>query len=567
MVTVATNAPLGLFSASGSGMRDGAILNAVTFQGGGFNIQTGDSPTYMALFGTGISLSTAPTVTVNGVSAQVLFYGAAPCCEGVEQINVLLPTTLAGAGRVPVALTSSGQMSNMVEVVVLPPGGNGNGTRSRELSTIAYVPGGSLVLVADENDDVVRIVDVSAQKVTQVITLPEGANPRGIAVNSSGTEAVVAETGLGSVAVLDLTKDTVTTAIATGLAPVSVAIAGTQAVVSNQDADTLSVIDLTSNAVQKTINVGHGPTSVAVDTTVKQAYVVNEADGTLSVIDLAGLTMTKSLPLGEATRGENIAVIPGAGVAFVAVPAAGPNGEVLVVNLSSGAVTSFSANPDGSGGSTSLVYFNSKLYLSNQGGGSISIVPVSATTGAPTAAATTVKVDLGPRALAIDTKDNLLVVTNEGAGTLVLVNLANNQIAGRISGVDTGLDGDDDKDDHSDRGNAANRPMVKSLSPQSAKLGSTFTLTIGGKNFNGATRVVFELSAQDDDGPGKLNAAQPDTTITSTNLAVSTDGTQLTAMVTIAASAAPGTRNVRVVTPNGESRPDNPEHTVFTVTQ
>ena len=175
MVTVATNAAPGLFSASGSGMRDGAILNAVTFQGGGFNTQTGNNPTYMALFGTGISLSTAPTVTVNGVSAQVLFYGAAPCCEGVEQVNLLLPGTLAGAGRVSVALTSNGQVSNTVELVVLPPGGNGNGTRSRELSTIAYVPGGSLVLVTDENDDVVRVVDVSAQKVTQVITLPEGA--------------------------------------------------------------------------------------------------------------------------------------------------------------------------------------------------------------------------------------------------------------------------------------------------------------------------------------------------------------------------------------------------------
>jgi hypothetical protein len=171
---------------------------------------------------------------------------------------------------------------------------------------------------------------------------------------------------------------------------------------------------------------------------------------------------------------------------------------------------------------------------------------------------------LGPRSLAIDAKDNLLVVTNEGAGTLVLVSLATNQVAGRINGVETGLDGDDDKDDHTDRGHAANLPKVKTVSPNSAKAGSTFALTITGKNLGGATSVVFAVG--DDDGPGKLGAAQADTAITSTNLAVSADGTQLTATVTIAASAAPGARDVRIVTPNGASVADDGAHIAFAVT-
>ncbi len=561
-VTIASNAPPGLFSLSGSGMRNGAIVNAVNFSLSDFSPESNGGPTYLALFGTDISLTAAPTVTVGGVSAQVLFYGAAPCCLGLEQVNIILPASTAGSGRVSVALTSNGQVSNTVQVVVLPQQGQGafpndgeNQTRSRELATLAYVPGTSLVLSTDENDDVVRVVDLVAKTVTQVIALPEGSGPAAIAVNAAGTVAVVAESDLGKVAILDLTKNpiVVVTEVVTDLSPVSVAISGTQAVVVNQDADNISVIDLNSHAVLKTIAVGHGPAVVAADTNSK-AYVVNEADGTLSIVDLGALAVTKTLPLGAATRGEGIAIIPGAGIAFVTVPAAGPDGLVLVVNLTSGAITSFNANPDRSGGSTAVAYNASKLYLANQTGASVSIVPVNPATGAMTGAAVTVKVDLGARALAIDTKDNLLVVSNEGSGTLVLVNLSTNQVTAHIDAVQTSsATGDTGADDHSDRTAAKNVPIVSQISPSSAKAGSSFALTITGKNLTGASSVNFLLFDKNGNGHGKLTLPQPDTAIATTNIKVSTDGTQLTASVSIAASAQPGVRGVRVTTPNGES--------------
>jgi hypothetical protein len=84
--------------------------------------------------------------------------------------------------------------------VLLPPAGQGefpndqaNTTRSREIASVAWVPGTSLVLVADQNDDVVRVVEVKAKQVTQVIALSQGANPVGIAVTANGATAVVAE--------------------------------------------------------------------------------------------------------------------------------------------------------------------------------------------------------------------------------------------------------------------------------------------------------------------------------------------------------------------------------------
>ena len=580
-VTVSNTAPPGLFALNGVGTRDGAILNAVNFLLGAFSVQVSNSPTYLALFGTGISASPQPTVTIGGVAAQVQFAGAAPCCAGLEQVNVVIPPSVAGSGRVPVVLTSNGQVSNTVQVVLLPPassqefpGDQANQTRSRELAGLAYVPATSLVLSTDENDDVVRVIDVSARKVAHVITLPEGAAPTGVAVNAAGTLAVVGETGRGKAAILDLVKFAVVTEVATGSGAAGVAIAGTQAVVVNQDADSVSIVDLTSNAVQKTVSVGRGPAGVAADATAHKAYVVNEDDGTISVIDLTGLSVTATWTLGSSVRAESIALVPAAGVAVVTVPGAGPNGQVLLVNLTSGAVAStVSANPDRSGGSSDVVVRNSTVYFANQTGGSVSVLPISS--GGAAGAVTTIKVDLGPRALTIDAKDNLLVVSNEGTGTLVLIDLGTNKVVGRIAAVETGMQGDDDQDDHSDRNGAANVPGIASLAPASAKAGTTLSLTITGSNFTGATAVIFvnpsmlpgnghgngggdggDSNSQGDgsgNNPGKgAPFNNSDSAFTVTNFKVVSD-TQITATVAIAASAQTGPRLVRVMTPNGES--------------
>jgi hypothetical protein len=99
-------------------------------------------------------------------------------------------------------------------------------------------------------------------------------------------------------------------------------------------------------------------------------------------------------------------------------------------------------------------------------------------------------VDLGARALAIDTKDNLFVVSNEGTGTLVLVSLASNSVVSRIHAI-RHSEGDDDHDDHSDRDTAVNAPSIRTLSPVNANVGISVTLTITGANLTGTTGVEF----------------------------------------------------------------------------
>jgi uncharacterized protein (TIGR03437 family) len=553
-LTVSPSAPAGLFSLLGTGTRDGAILNAVTFLLGDFSTHTANSPTFLALFATGLNLSVTPVVTIGGVPVQVAFFGAAPCCDGLDQVNVMLPDSLAGAGRVPVVLSQNGVASNTVQVVLLPPTGQGefdndkeNTTRSREIATVASVPGTSLVLVADQNDDVVRVVDVKAKQVTHVIALPQGADPVGIAVTANGTTAVVAESGTGKIAILNLTTFMVTTDVATGPGATRVAINGSQAVVVNPDNDTVSIVSLSNNTVQKTLNVGRAPEGVGVDAAANRAYVANENDGTVSVIDLAGLTVASTVQLGASLRPESIA-LNGSGFAFLTVPAAGPNGEVVVLNLATNAQTTIDANPDRSGGSSDVLSFNGKLYLANQTGGSVSVIPF---TGGIAGTPTTIKVDLGARALAVDAKDNLLVVSNEGSGTLVLVDLATNVVVGRIDAVRASPS---DSDDHGDHDGASNLPTVQSVAPASSKSNATVTLTITGTNLGGATGVVFTLSrGNGDQGDNGNDKNKTDDAFTVSNIAVNAAATQLTATVKIATGAQTGPHIVRVITPNGES--------------
>src|SRR5260370_11582530 len=120
-VVIDANAPPGVFALNGNGTGDGAFINALTALLGPFTPGSNNSTTYLELFATGLNLAFAPTVTIGGVPAQVLFYGASPCCTGLQQINIEVPASLAGAGRVPVVVTDNRQASNTVQVVLLPP--------------------------------------------------------------------------------------------------------------------------------------------------------------------------------------------------------------------------------------------------------------------------------------------------------------------------------------------------------------------------------------------------------------------------------------------------------------
>ena len=144
MVTLA--AP-GLFSSDGTGQGPGAILNGVTFTPGPFFVTTPensgtDKRTRLAMYGTGIRYAGNPkmdptmTNVATNVAVQILdnagviwpltveYAGAAPVYAGLDQINVVLPQGLDGAGIVGLTVSVAGNASNVVTIVIaslVPP--------------------------------------------------------------------------------------------------------------------------------------------------------------------------------------------------------------------------------------------------------------------------------------------------------------------------------------------------------------------------------------------------------------------------------------------------------------
>ena len=76
---------------------------------------------FLVLFGSGIRNRTSLSkviVTVGGEYTEVSFAGPQPDFAGLDQINALLPKSLAGRGEVDVLLTVQAQMANVVRVNV-----------------------------------------------------------------------------------------------------------------------------------------------------------------------------------------------------------------------------------------------------------------------------------------------------------------------------------------------------------------------------------------------------------------------------------------------------------------
>ncbi|MDR3699014.1 MAG: hypothetical protein P4L56_05220 [Candidatus Sulfopaludibacter sp.] len=76
--------------------------------------------TYLVLYGTGIAAAgtALTTATINGVAATVVYAGPAGAGSGLDQVNILVPAKLAGAGNANVQLIAEGHAANPVEIIL-----------------------------------------------------------------------------------------------------------------------------------------------------------------------------------------------------------------------------------------------------------------------------------------------------------------------------------------------------------------------------------------------------------------------------------------------------------------
>jgi uncharacterized protein (TIGR03437 family) len=137
MITIASVAP-GLFSATADG-KGWAAAYAVRVRNGAqteepvvrwdamqnrfvavpLDVSNANESVYLVLFGTGWrnrSSRAAVSVRIGNVAYPVEFAGAQPEFAGLDQINVLMPSTLAGRGEVELLVTADGRETNAVRV-------------------------------------------------------------------------------------------------------------------------------------------------------------------------------------------------------------------------------------------------------------------------------------------------------------------------------------------------------------------------------------------------------------------------------------------------------------------
>jgi uncharacterized protein (TIGR03437 family) len=123
----------GLFAQNATGTGPGAILNAVTFTGPPFLVETLQNPgtdkrTRLSVFGTGLRYAGNPSQNPDqtnvaiqvqaedssGNSYDVEYAGSAPGFFGLDQINLVLPAEADGVGVISLSIAAGGILSNTV---------------------------------------------------------------------------------------------------------------------------------------------------------------------------------------------------------------------------------------------------------------------------------------------------------------------------------------------------------------------------------------------------------------------------------------------------------------------
>ncbi len=159
--------------------------------------------------------------------------------------------------------------------------------------------------VVNTTGNTVSVIDTATNTVTTTVAV--GVNPGSIAVHPAGTFVYVLNHGSEGVSVIDTATNTVTATVAVGVQPMGIAIhpAGTFVYVANFQSDTVSVIATATNSVTATMRVGTtslGPTQMVVHPHGTFVYVINHDfqnlfDDTLVVIDTTTNTVTATVQL------------------------------------------------------------------------------------------------------------------------------------------------------------------------------------------------------------------------------------------------------------------------------
>lgn len=286
------------------------------------------------------------------------------------------------------------------------------------LAVSALAWGAPKAYVGNFKDDTVSVIDTASASV--VATVAVGAGPHGMGISPDGRKVYVSGDGASTVTVIDTATDRAAAQIEVGRSPHGVAMQpdGRFLLVGVYGDDRVVWIDTASNAVAGSVAVPK-PHTIAVHPDGRTAYVASQEPGrfALVVIDVAARAVLRALPLDKPPRdlefgfdGSRLYVTQ-AGVNAVQV--LDPATDRVVASVATGVSPHLASVWRGAPAGLALVQGPGELLM------------FDAATNAPGAS---VAVGRQPHWMAPFGRGGSVAVTNEGADSVSLVDLASRSV-------------------------------------------------------------------------------------------------------------------------------------------
>jgi len=139
----------------------------------------------------------------------------------------------------------------------------------RQSSPIVLSDNGAFLVNVNADANTITVFDATGAVPVKISEIPVGSEPSSVAIRPDNVTAYVANAGQGTVSVVNLPSQTVTSTISVGAEPVAVALSpnGTRLYVANSASNSLTVINTATNAVVATVDLsafGTAPRALAI---------------------------------------------------------------------------------------------------------------------------------------------------------------------------------------------------------------------------------------------------------------------------------------------------------------
>ncbi|MGH9670758.1 MAG: YncE family protein [Terriglobales bacterium] len=284
-------------------------------------------------------------------------------------------------------------------------------------------PGGGRIFVANKDDDsVTTYLTFLASALPTTISLPVGSVPV-FAHTTQASRMYIANSGTGTVGVIDVNTNVLTDLVGVGSNPVSLAEmpGGSKLYCVNQGSNDVTVISTVDKLVVATIPVGNLPSFAVSNDTGAFIFVANQGDGTVSVIDTATDLVTATLTVASPTGAPNFLFFDnslkrvyvtnsGDGTVSIIRTDVSPPPVVLGTPVTVGTTPlSVTALADGS-----------RAYVANSGSNTVSVINTSNNT-----VSKTIAVGTNPVSIASSSDSTKVYVANRGSNNISVIRTSN----------------------------------------------------------------------------------------------------------------------------------------------